>query len=66
VPVGKQLSLSLVRLAVLGTERIRADAREILRLERPDATDIPSYVQDAAPKEANGTNGIRRTRATEP
>jgi hypothetical protein len=39
----KQLSLALIRvLAVFGTERVRRDAREVLRLDHPDAAHIPS------------------------
>jgi hypothetical protein len=42
----KQLSLALMRiLAVLGpTDRIREHAFEVIRLDRADAAEIPSYL----------------------
>jgi hypothetical protein len=46
----KQLSLALMRLlAVLGpTDRIRRHAFEVIRLDRADVAEIPSYL--AAPR----------------
>jgi hypothetical protein len=67
----KQLSLALMRvLAVLGpTDRIRRYAFEVIRLERSDAPDIPSYLQDATPKTpigARARSGKGTTRAIKP